>query len=210
MIGTSGCQLSPPLGVEPPPENSRWSRSFPNRLPALLDRTSRTSTALARYELHSSRREGHKGRPNSSANQVRICGISDWIELQVADAPRAQHPGRLMTKSVANCNLFPARLGTAIAPPLHSNSMIQCSLAHHLQQPTKNVQTLAMRCSLRSPTQPSPAVSTKYSPLWLAKSLLLVTCVSCRVSNRSEEHTSELQSRLHLVCRLLLEKKKNN
>src|SRR2546429_4302025 len=26
--------------------------------------------------------------------------------------------------------------------------------------------------------------------------------------NRSEEHTSELQSRLHLVCRLLLEKKK--
>src|SRR5256884_1907272 len=27
---------------------------------------------------------------------------------------------------------------------------------------------------------------------------------------RSEEHTSELQSRLHLVCRLLLEKKKEN
>src|SRR2546422_4573861 len=29
-------------------------------------------------------------------------------------------------------------------------------------------------------------------------------------SRRSEEHTSELQSRLHLVCRLLLEKKKDN
>src|SRR5256884_662955 len=29
-------------------------------------------------------------------------------------------------------------------------------------------------------------------------------------SMRSEEHTSELQSRLHLVCRLLLEKKKKN
>src|SRR5687768_18366547 len=28
--------------------------------------------------------------------------------------------------------------------------------------------------------------------------------------HRSEEHTSELQSRLHLVCRLLLEKKNNN
>src|SRR2546429_4862501 len=27
---------------------------------------------------------------------------------------------------------------------------------------------------------------------------------------RSEEHTSELQSRLHLVCRLLLEQTKNN
>src|SRR2546422_7303385 len=32
---------------------------------------------------------------------------------------------------------------------------------------------------------------------------------SHRVATRSEEHTSELQSRLHLVCRLLLEKKKN-
>src|SRR2546429_5130403 len=29
-----------------------------------------------------------------------------------------------------------------------------------------------------------------------------------RANRRSEEHTSELQSRLHLVCRLLLEKKK--
>src|SRR6266436_8340129 len=33
------------------------------------------------------------------------------------------------------------------------------------------------------------------------------TPVAC-ASSRSEEHTSELQSRLHLVCRLLLEKKK--
>src|SRR6266436_10303124 len=34
---------------------------------------------------------------------------------------------------------------------------------------------------------------------------------ACRSPRRrSEEHTSELQSRLHLVCRLLLEKKKNN
>src|SRR5205809_1557008 len=30
------------------------------------------------------------------------------------------------------------------------------------------------------------------------------------VARRSEEHTSELQSRLHLVCRLLLEKKNQN
>src|SRR5438445_7639689 len=31
----------------------------------------------------------------------------------------------------------------------------------------------------------------------------------CRRAIRSEEHTSELQSRQYLVCRLLLEKKKN-
>src|SRR2546422_8824806 len=30
-----------------------------------------------------------------------------------------------------------------------------------------------------------------------------------KMGSRSEEHTSELQSRLHLVCRLLLEKKKH-
>src|SRR2546422_7806736 len=41
------------------------------------------------------------------------------------------------------------------------------------------------------------------------------TGLLCRVQQfrlveiRSEEHTSELQSRLHLVCRLLLEKKKS-
>src|SRR5689334_14838630 len=34
-----------------------------------------------------------------------------------------------------------------------------------------------------------------------------VTCYTCH-RGRSEEHTSELQSQFHLVCRLLLEKKK--
>src|SRR2546429_7002388 len=47
--------------------------------------------------------------------------------------------------------------------------------------------------------------------------LVVVFCVAAGVvhlarlngeAGRSEEHTSELQSRLHLVCRLLLEKKK--
>src|SRR2546429_5365014 len=38
------------------------------------------------------------------------------------------------------------------------------------------------------------------------KNACLCLCNACR----SEEHTPELQSRLHLVCRLLLEKKKNN
>src|SRR2546429_3425285 len=36
-----------------------------------------------------------------------------------------------------------------------------------------------------------------------------IVCVALiGAAGRSEEHTSELQSRLHLVCRLLLEKKK--
>src|SRR2546422_7343933 len=41
------------------------------------------------------------------------------------------------------------------------------------------------------------------------KDMLQLVRTSCSMSlSRSEEHTSELQSRLHLVCRLLLEKKK--
>src|SRR5436305_4939920 len=35
-------------------------------------------------------------------------------------------------------------------------------------------------------------------------------CMDRQLHLRSEEHTSELQSRPHLVCRLLLEKKKKN
>src|SRR5687768_18241818 len=39
--------------------------------------------------------------------------------------------------------------------------------------------------------------------------MILGNFIPPRRPRRSEEHTSELQSRLHLVCRLLLEKKKN-
>src|SRR3989442_11093364 len=42
----------------------------------------------------------------------------------------------------------------------------------------------------------------------LTKSFLRMLLSSFYVKIRSEEHTSELQSRPHLVCRLLLEKKK--
>src|SRR5256884_3378542 len=40
--------------------------------------------------------------------------------------------------------------------------------------------------------------------------IVLVPKSAVHDKTRSEEHTSELQSRLHLVCRLLLEKKKKS
>src|SRR2546422_5559937 len=48
------------------------------------------------------------------------------------------------------------------------------------------------------------------SPRRFGKSSLVrhALAAMARRGARSEEHTSELQSRLHLVCRLLLEKKK--
>src|SRR5947209_17379117 len=52
----------------------------------------------------------------------------------------------------------------------------------------------------RSQVQAEPRTGWKYG-----RRLLL----DARFGPRSEEHTSELQSRQYLVCRLLLEKKKN-
>src|SRR2546422_10245251 len=48
------------------------------------------------------------------------------------------------------------------------------------------------------------------SAMFIASDVLLMLGRAAITIIRSEEHTSELQSRLHLVCRLLLEKKKNN
>src|SRR5260370_22323769 len=42
-------------------------------------------------------------------------------------------------------------------------------------------------------------------PRWIR--FAFASTVECRLFRRSEEHTSELQSHLNLVCRLLLEKK---
>src|SRR5690625_5338251 len=58
--------------------------------------------------------------------------------------------------------------------------------------------------------------SRPWHPVWNSsnssrtsvKGLVSGTPEPCSGTSRSEEHTSELQSRGHLVCRLLLEKKK--
>src|SRR2546422_1757102 len=47
-------------------------------------------------------------------------------------------------------------------------------------------------------------------PIRISASIGQVNVLSDCCKSRSEEHTSELQSRLHLVCRLLLEKKKKS
>src|SRR5260370_28285993 len=61
-------------------------------------------------------------------------------------------------------------------------------------------------CSARCPSSALPLPARRGgSPKSLGK------CPASRSgSRRSEEHTSELQSHLNLVCRLLLEKKKKN
>src|SRR5258708_24312624 len=61
----------------------------------------------------------------------------------------------------------------------------------------------------------TPHSAKQRSPLTVRQPVLLpcphgFTQVFSPTSGRSEEHTSELQSPDHLVCRLLLEKKKEN
>src|SRR5256884_1504160 len=59
-------------------------------------------------------------------------------------------------------------------------------------QPKRSAESTDLRIARRKPTRFSSCSAIDSETSWA----------------RSEEHTSELQSRLHLVCRLLLEKKK--
>src|SRR5215813_11844341 len=68
------------------------------------------------------------------------------------------------------------------ASAIHSPSRCACRVASRRPDPSHHVNPLRQEAS---------SVHRPYNP-------------------RSEEHTSELQSRPHLVCRLLLEKKKKN
>src|SRR2546422_4983298 len=65
---------------------------------------------------------------------------------------------------------------------------------------------LLRRSTSRQNPSRSPPPSRFQACLWQTPASQ--TPPSARSTRRSEEHTSELQSRLHLVCRLLLEKKK--
>src|SRR2546429_7917927 len=66
------------------------------------------------------------------------------------------------------------------------------TLSLHDALPILTLKAVPRRLVLRSTIGAMPSSSSRFATTGM----------------RSEEHTSELQSRLHLVCRLLLEKKK--
>src|SRR5207237_7360808 len=74
--------------------------------------------------------------------------------------------------------------------------------------PTPHIYTLSLHDALpicwerRSAAKPRPTPHLAGRTQWVRRQ-----CVPARALSRSEEHTSELQSHLNLVCRLLLEKK---
>src|SRR5439155_22016650 len=100
---------------------------------------------------------------------------------------------------------------TAPSPPRPQLLPAPPSLSSFIFQPDRDTRYLHSFPTRRSsdlffPKKMKTAVA---SPDIFHKTRGLVVSVSIfSVKNRSEEHTSELQSRGHLVCRLLLEKKK--
>src|SRR5699024_11730426 len=92
--------------------------------------------------------------------------------------------------------------------PLVFSFFFYCSVAHRALPsfPTRRSSDLTTTRARRWPPWPPPPVPPWWAstapPWWSAPT-------SPPIGSRSEEHTSELQSRFDLVCRLLLEKKKN-
>src|SRR5690625_2772879 len=90
----------------------------------------------------------------------------------------------------------PATLGTSRSVPAASIPREKSHATHHAPDLDSSTVDTAVPA----------ARSSTFSPGCRFKRLR----VSLRHRRRSEEHTSELQSRGHLVCRLLLEKKKHD
>src|SRR5207253_9786884 len=95
----------------------------------------------------------------------------------------------------------------------HVHPLLLLSFFFHSSPPHRDLHSFPTRrssdlCSSSPTSSPTPAASSSRTSSG---------CRACRSTSgrrtrsttaRSEEHTSELQSRGHLVCRLLLEKKK--
>src|SRR3712207_8109964 len=80
-----------------------------------------------------------------------------------------------------------------------------CPMSRHRKNPLRPLtadERKALTCLSRSQSSPAAQVDR-------ARALLAIAD-GASYTARSEEHTSELQSRQYLVCRLLLEKKNNS
>src|SRR5258708_32073586 len=84
-------------------------------------------------------------------------------------------------------------------------SVLESGTSSHAKSEARMTGT--SKSPFEEPEPPCPEPSSSSCPAWsTAPSATPRTWWRCR----SEEHTSELQSPDHLVCRLLLEKKKKN
>src|SRR2546427_1361264 len=105
------------------------------------------------------------------------------------------------TASLPEVAAEPQDLASCLAGPNGQELVVE--MAHDLRSPLTAVLFLAE--SLQN-AESGPITAAQRRQLGLIYSAALGLCATA--SDRSEEHTSELQSQSNLVCRLLLEKKK--
>src|SRR5207302_1874491 len=135
------------------------------------------------------RGDAPEGRPHGCARRARQAGgRSPGADGAVAPPSRSRQ--RNITASPRCAALMPA------APS--RSAMVRASLSTRWRARPESPRPCIVASSSRF-----PASSTTHQRCTPAS-------VRRAVQRRSEEHTSELQSRENLVCRLLLEKKKDN
>src|SRR5699024_2519374 len=107
-------------------------------------------------------------------------------------------------RPVANPQAMLAEADSAIVPVGASQRVLH-RMRCVLQTCCAATSQVAGRKAMRRPSMPSREVPLRR---WRVDSYRRVRSWWAHADRRSEEHTSELQSRFDLVCRLLLEKKK--
>src|SRR2546426_9876231 len=108
------------------------------------------------------------------------------------------HIAHLAAKTWAPCFTVPCPEGRP--SPVGDTSMFQARISS----------SVAVRPSpYPPPSSADPAVQTHHARPMASVPMPISSDLRIDVPYRSEEHTSELQSPCNLVCRLLLEKKKN-
>src|SRR2546422_8406217 len=118
-----------------------------------------------------------------------------------ADGPRAPQPLEFLL--LQNTNELGLQLKRDITDLVKEQRALvgQLQPADHLGDSAgERASVMAEQLAFEQPCRDRRTVNLDEGPL----------ATRTQIVDRSEEHTSELQSRLHLVCRLLLEKKKKN
>src|SRR2546422_2808820 len=143
-----------------------------------------------------------RGFRRASATRLRVAGLSDGA----TESSRSR-----ITASASRVSAFSTRRATLPGAKRKERFNAMSCLFPLSQQltlaPLRIGQHRLRRPQLGRPYRERPARLDLHDR-GLDPGLLPRLRVDLVAAERSEEHTSELQSRLHLVCRLLLEKKK--
>src|SRR5690625_6711759 len=136
----------------------------------------------------------------------RVSGT--WISRSLSSySHRTDSPLEVSTSSSRLTSSMRATLRSTVVPVFSREAHSRATPAFLLDFTSMEPLSVVCPCTRRwlGPAEPRPTSSeSRAVPIFEMVSRVKFCCP------RSEEHTSELQSRGHLVCRLLLEKKKQH